>query len=190
VSIEDDVLALVHEVPRPPEASIPGGATVVAIDALGERLGRPVPPELRAWLLRCNCPPVGPGGLFGVCPDDEYLDIETYNRLHPHWLDRGWIPIAGDGCGNYYVLDLNARTRSGHPILFLDWEDSAALVCDTPSYVVASGLWPFLRYLLLSEKRAEYSIWREGEAVREDPGLADAVGAPRPWETLPPDRRR
>lgn len=124
-----------------------------------------------------------------MCPDDEYLDIASHYRLHPHWLERGWIPIAGDGCGSYYVLDLTARTRSGHPVLFLDWEDSSVLGCGTPSYVVASGLWPFLLYLLLGEKKEAYNIWNEAEALREDPGLADVEGVRRPWETLPPDRR-
>ena len=189
MSIEDEVLALVHEVPRPPGEGIPGGATPAAIDALGKSMGRPVPQELQAWLLRCNCPRVGPGGVYGVCPDDDYVDIAAKYRLRPHWLERGWVPVAGDGCGNYYVLDLARRTRSGHPVLFLDWEDSSDLVCDTPSYVVASGLWPFLRYLLLGEKKAAYNIWDEEEALREDPGLADVEGVLRPWETLPPDRR-
>lgn len=186
--IEDEVLALVHKVPRAPEASIPSGLSAEAIAALAARLQHPIPPELQSWLLRCNCPPVGPGGLFGVCPDDPSQDIEAHYRRFPLWRNKGWIPVAGDGCGNFYVLDLNTRTRSGHPILFLDHENSVEEVCDTPSYVVASSLWPFLRYILLAEKKAAYSIWKEHEALREDPGLADNVGIPRPWETLPPGR--
>ena len=22
----------------------------------------------------------------------------------PEWAEQGWLPVAGDGCGNYYVL--------------------------------------------------------------------------------------
>src|SRR5579885_3673948 len=182
MSIEEEVLALVHRAPRAPEDAIPGGASLETIEAFEARLGRPIPSELRAWLLRCNCPPIGPGGLFGLCPENDYLDIEAHYRLHPLWREKGWIPVAGDGCGDYYVLDLNHRTRSGHPILFLDWENSIEDVCDTTTYVVASSLWPFLRYILLAELKSAYDLWDEREALREDPGLADDVGVPRPWE--------
>ena len=24
--------------------------------------------------------------------------------LFPHWAEPGWLPVAGDGCGNCYVL--------------------------------------------------------------------------------------
>jgi hypothetical protein len=24
--------------------------------------------------------------------------------LYPEWRTLGWLPVAGDGCGNYYVL--------------------------------------------------------------------------------------
>jgi hypothetical protein len=24
--------------------------------------------------------------------------------LFPEWAEQGWLPVAGDGCGNYYVL--------------------------------------------------------------------------------------
>jgi hypothetical protein len=24
--------------------------------------------------------------------------------MYPQWRAPGWLPVAGDGCGNYYVL--------------------------------------------------------------------------------------
>jgi hypothetical protein len=24
--------------------------------------------------------------------------------LFPEWVERGWLPVAGDGCGNCYIL--------------------------------------------------------------------------------------
>ncbi len=182
MAIQDDVMELVYEAPRPPDAAI-SGASQAEIDALEQRIGVPIPNELRAWLAQCNCPPVGPGGLYGICPERDFLDIEAHYRLFPHWREKGWIPVAGDECGDYYVLDTTATTRSGHPILFLDHEESTRDVCDTVSYVVASGLWPFLRYILLCEKDAAYNIWDEQDALRADPGLADYSGVARPWET-------
>lgn len=183
MTIQDEVMALVHEVPRPPDTPIPRGVSHAEIEALGQRIGMPIPDELRQWLARCNCPPIGPGGLFGICPENDFVDIEAHYRLRPHWRENGWIPVAGDGCGDYYVLDTAATTRSGHPILFLDHEEAVRDSCDTVSYVVASGLWPFLRYILLEESDAEYNIWDEQDALRADPGLADYSGAARPWET-------
>lgn len=107
---------------------------------------------------------------MGLCPGDDYLDIEARYRGYPHWRVRGWIPIAGDGLGNYYVLDTTRRTRSGHPILFLDHEQSEVEICDTPNYVAASNLWSFLRYLFLDELHAAYNLFDEWDALRQDPG--------------------
>ena len=175
MSIVDEVMALVPWVPRPPEDPVPRGTTEEVIDALGVRVGMRIPDELRAWLLRCNCGMIGPGGMYGACPDSPNLDIEgKYPSVSP-WRRNGWIPVAGDGCGDYYVLDTTRTTRNGHPVLFLDHEESVETYCDKVGYVVASGLWPFLRYIFLGE------LLNKQEALREDPGLADVVGVPRPW---------
>jgi hypothetical protein len=120
--------------------------------------------------------------MCGICPERQFLDIEARYRRYPHWRDRGWIPVAGDGCGNHYVLDTTVTTRTGHPILFLDHERSVEQVCDTADHVTASGLWPFLRYNFLDEIHAAYDLFDEQEALSQDPGLADDVGVPRPWE--------
>ena len=46
---------------------------------------------------------------------------------------------------------LRAHARAGRPVLFLDHESSREELYDTPTYVVASGLWPFLRLLLMDD---------------------------------------
>lgn len=30
--------------------------------------------------------------------------MSSYLGLFPEWTLKGWLPVAGDGCGNYYVL--------------------------------------------------------------------------------------
>jgi hypothetical protein len=180
--LQREVLRLVDRMPRQPNSIIPGGASDEEIDALGTRLGLPIPDELRAWLGCCNGPLVGPGGLFGIRPDWDFLDIEARASGFPWWREKRWIPVAGDGCGNYYVLDLRSKTRSGHPTLFLDWADSVENSLDTASYVVASGLWPFLRYILSCEINEGYDLWNQREALRHDSGLADIRDLPLPWE--------
>ncbi len=32
------------------------------------------------------------------------VDMAWRRDLHPEWAGPGWLPVAGDGCGNYYVL--------------------------------------------------------------------------------------
>jgi len=45
-----------------------------------------------------------PGGVFGPRPDDPGIDVASRRDPYPEWARLGWLPVAGDGCGNYYVL--------------------------------------------------------------------------------------
>jgi hypothetical protein len=67
-------------------------------------LGVTYPPQLADLLALCNGARIGPGGLFGQRPEEPGIDAPSYLELFPEWTAKGWIPIAGDGCGNYYVL--------------------------------------------------------------------------------------
>lgn len=80
------------------------GATPDELRQLEERLGRPLPPPLADWLRICRGAAIGPGGFFGHRPDRPYLDVPSCLQLFPEWVERDWIPVAGDGCGNYFVL--------------------------------------------------------------------------------------
>ena len=89
---------------RPPEDDPPHGASPAELAALADRLGRPLPRALRTWLSICNGAAIGPGGVFGQRPDRRHADIVRFLDLYPEWRGLGWIPVASDGCGNYYVL--------------------------------------------------------------------------------------
>ena len=65
---------------------------------------RSLPPMLRSWLSICRGAAIGPGGVFGQRPDRPFLDMVRIRDLFPEWQSLGWLPVAGDGCGNYYVL--------------------------------------------------------------------------------------
>jgi hypothetical protein len=71
---------------------------------LAERLGQRLRPELRTWLSICGGAAIGPGGVFGQRPDRPHLDMVKIREMHPQWRVLGWLPVASDGCGNYYVL--------------------------------------------------------------------------------------
>ncbi len=169
-------MSLVHQVPREAGASISGGASEDQIHTLTEQLGFEVPEELRMWLRMCNAPPIGPGGLFGISPDNPSLDIAAHLALCPGWRDNQWIPIAGDGNGNYYVLA--GHTDFGRPIFFVDHEIDLA----RPAYVVASDLWHFLRFLLREEQGIRYWPFDKQQVLADDPLLQSYSNAPWPWE--------
>jgi hypothetical protein len=138
------VTELLRLVPSPPGEELPAGITAPRVRAVANRLRTRFPEELVEWLGVSNGPCVGPGGLFGVETGRDFLDIEYVTRLFPHWIDKGWIPVAGDGNGNYYVL-LNESDR--HPVGFVE----ASVDADSLGFVVASSLSKFLEALLKKE---------------------------------------
>jgi hypothetical protein len=89
---------------RAPEEEAPRGASPPEIGSLQARLGCGIPPVLRAWLSVCRGAGIGPGGVFGPRPDRPYLDMAQRRDSFPEWAEQGWLPVAGDGCGNCYVL--------------------------------------------------------------------------------------
>src|SRR5581483_10843838 len=89
---------------RAPEEEAPRGARPDEVDGLAARLGCGIPPVLRAWLSVCRGAGIGPGGVFGPRPDEPSLDMACRRDLFPQWAGPGWLPVAGDGCGNCYVL--------------------------------------------------------------------------------------
>src|ERR1700689_4522542 len=111
---------LLHEAPRAPEDSIPGGVSEKDLGAFVGRTGITLPSSMRKWLQLSNGPCVGPGGLFGIRPKRPALDIEKILDIFPSWKARKWIPVAGDGCGNYYVMPTKEDFGVGFPIVFID----------------------------------------------------------------------
>ena len=89
---------------RAPDDDAPQGASEVELAVLSLRLGHGLPPVLSSWLTVCRGAAIGPGGVFGQRPDRPFLDMVSTLDLYPEWRTLGWLPVAGDGCGNYYVL--------------------------------------------------------------------------------------
>lgn len=142
-----------------------------------ERVGIDVPPELAEWLRIANGAPVGPGGLFGIGTLRRSLDIETYLNEYPEWLAQKWLPVAGDGSGNYYVL-ASVSGAVPHPVLYIDTHDDPAKT----AYVVASDVWHFLRFLLRAESGENGWPFSRTKVLNDDPALALVEGVPYPWD--------
>lgn len=89
---------------RAPEDEPPRGARPEELDDLQARLGCGLPAVLRVWPPVCRGARIGPGGVFGLRPGDPGIDVASRRAPYPEWAQLGWLPVAGDGCGNYYVL--------------------------------------------------------------------------------------
>jgi cell wall assembly regulator SMI1 len=176
-SLEEEVLELLAKVPSPPNEEASPGATERDIAGCEARIGLNVPTKLRAWLLACNGPCVGPGGVFGIRPRRQDLDIEQILTLHPIWHEKGWIPIAGDGCGNYYVVASKGEFGKGEPVIFIDTMDDDAV----PAYIVASEVWRFLRFLLKKELGESKWPYNRDEVAVADPDILSFEDVTLPW---------
>lgn len=172
---EAEVKQLVLQVPAPPGEQLPSGTTEDAISAFRRRAGIDVPVALRNWLQHVNGPCIGPGGLLGIETGRPSLDIEMVLNWYPQWRERGWLPVASDGCGNYYVL--NTVERSG-PIYFVDTASDANHL----SHVVGSNLWTFLWFLLGNEISKTGWPFSEEYVVLHDPEIVMCTAAPCPWQ--------
>ena len=173
-SVRDEVADLVLDAPRAPEQSFPGGATELEIEDLQGRLGFPLPPALVDWLRVCKGEAIGPGGVLGARPDRPSLDIATTMDEFVAWRLNRWIPIAGDGCGDHYVLIDDGKLAKC--VGYVDQENF-----DVIRYVVASDLWLFLRFLLRSDAGDRSWPFDRNEVLSADPGMGAVPSELLPW---------
>ena len=164
-------------VPRAPEDKTEHGVDDSAIDAFESRVGMRVPETLRQWLRVISGAAVGPGGLFGIGTQRQSLDIEAYLARYPEWQVQQWLPVAGDGNGNYYVLEAG-RMDGRNPVLFVDTHEDPT----EPAYIVASELWHFLRFLLRRESGESGWPFDRDKVLDADPEIATFDDRPLPWQ--------
>jgi hypothetical protein len=91
-------------------------------------------------------------------------------------VDRGWLPVAGDGCGNVYAL-ITLGSLAGKTAFIETTTDP-----DRIDYLVASALWRFLRFLLGRETGERGWPFHAAFVQSVDPqltGPADLL----PWQT-------
>jgi cell wall assembly regulator SMI1 len=143
------------------------GATDEQLDGLRQALGFEPPADLVDWLRVCNGVIAGPGGIYGAAPPEDFLDIAGVLQLFPRWRDNRWIPVAGDGTGNHYVLDASRQHLDRDALFFVDVMEDP----DELSYVVASSLDRFLRFLLRAELGDRRWPFDEEYVSAEDPEI-------------------
>jgi hypothetical protein len=164
-------------VPRDPQQPLPGGASDTELADLAARLGVALPQVLTAWLRICKGAAIGPGGLFGARPDQAFLDMAERLALHPQWRAVGWLPIAGDSCGNDDVL-ITTGPQAG----FVAFIETVADP-DRTAYLVASDLWRFLVFLLQRELGDRRLPFDAAAVLHSDPRLSEGPIGLLPWQT-------
>ena len=180
MTLLEEVLHLATLVPGPPDEPLPAGIPDAEIDSFSRRTGIAIPSELRDWLRFTNGPCIGPGGIFGIHPRREHLDIEGIYEFVPEFKTNNWIPVGTDGCGDYYVLAVTSPDYPLQPVYFVDvWQDGRYSV---PTYAVASSFLQFLRFLFRQELEREPGWPFDSTMVLViDPELAKVKSAKMPW---------
>jgi cell wall assembly regulator SMI1 len=161
------------------DASVNRGVSEEDINAFSERTGITVPEDLRLWwrwVYDCSLSHVG----FFNIRSSKNLDVEGLFGLFPLWKDRAWIPLANDGCGNFYLLAARNDFGIGHPVFFVDSASDPNL----PAYIVASDMDHFLTGVLVRELEGPFAGWPfDRDAMLEfDPQMAKYRGLPFPWD--------
>lgn len=172
MTIQEEVLRLAEVVPREPGTLLPPGATDVEIDLIVTLHGVRIPPEVRDWLRFTNGPKIGFGGINGL---EDFCRVYRYRTT---FKERLWLPLGTDGCGCDYVLALESEDKPLRPVYFVDPYSSGL---DTPTYAVASGFWPFLRFMFRHELGERGWPFDAAFVLASDPDLARVKGAPLPW---------
>lgn len=179
MNLSERVKELARKVPSDPsDPGLPEGLSDSDIKDFEHRNEIVVPTSLHEWLKFTNGPSIGAGGVRGIRTRYPEYDIEHYYKRHPLWLRRGWIPIAGDGCGNHYVVATRDEDGPGNPVFFIDCHMDKS----QPAYVVASDIWHFFKSYLSREVMEIGWPFDPAYVLREDPSLAEYSKVPKPWE--------
>jgi cell wall assembly regulator SMI1 len=184
-SIEESVVKLYDEIIRFDKGStFNPAATVEEINRFQERQELALPPEAKRWFRWHNGANLAVGGLYSLFSSGkDSCSLNWYLDEFPDWKKKGWLPIANDGCGDLYVLTTAITTTATktHPVFFLDQSDN------TPTYIVASGLWKFLSFffekeMLIHQDQLSYWPFDKKKVVANDPQIIEFKGISLPWE--------
>lgn len=100
---------LVDEDGNPVALELSPPLTAEAIGVLQERVGQPLPAELRTLLAFCS-------GISGPLEGIDFTGA-TMSFAQEEIFPNG-LPIAADGFGNFWVLDITPQTAEVAPVFF------------------------------------------------------------------------
>lgn len=160
-----------------PDGPHPGITRIESTDYF-TNLGIQAPSEYLEWLEVSNGAYVDSQFLTGIATGD-HLDMEMIYARFPNWVNAGFIPVAGDGLGNFYAIETREKYGSGQPIVFFDHEESM----ETPSFIVASRFPIFLAEFIDKETNHDSPWPYSKEAVLQiDPEIEQFHGIAKAFE--------
>jgi hypothetical protein len=173
----DEVKDLFSQLLGPPEGETVRTATTVDFTRFEQEVGIVITPDQQSWLSLVNGTVKGPGGLYGICLTGA-LDISCLLEINQNWLQKKWLPVAGDGCGNHYLQNADPGSPFFGFVFFVDSGEP-----DEIAYFVASTLWHFLRslfcYDLGQERRWPFD---PDHVLHIDPDLGRVPTEQLPWK--------
>lgn len=162
-----------------PPDPYPPGAPDSVMDAFVRRTGATLPKDIQSWLAISDAPP----GFLGIGASNGER-IEDIWKLFPDWQRRGWLPVARDGFGNFYVRLGGESDKTSSAVCFVKGLSPERLV-----YVVATDTLHLAEFLLEEKSainRDKTYMWPfdAGFVSSKDPGIKRVTVAPLPWSAL------
>jgi len=159
---------LVHEDGKPIAFELTPPLTPEQIDSLQQKVGQPLPEELRTLLAFCS----GIDGSLGGIDFSGARMLFAQEEVFPSGL-----PIAADGFGNFWVLDITPQTTQVAPVFFA-CHDAPVILYQSPD--IASFLAEMFRvtpppYKSLVDDVHEdrlFDVWRRNPGVMDQPAAA------------------
>ena len=149
--------------------------------------GFPPPPDWVQWLEICNGCNLSAdfwfARLYGIWDRPiRQLDLDASRLLrdkyYKPWRDLQRIPIADDGCGDYFLL--GQPFPGGPPTAVMFWDQANDY--SEFEYIVASNLWTFLRGVLEHLDEREGWPFDKQTLLSIDPGMEAIPPQLRPHE--------
>jgi hypothetical protein len=144
LNFQEELLELLSHPSIVSPGGVPPGTSEIDIQTFERLHGLQLPPTLREWFSLVN-------GAF--CGTQSFLGLNDYRVGSKNFRARSWLPVADDGCGDYFLIDLARPDQGDYPVFFWDHETdrdvgNGALI---KGYAVASNVWIFSLLFLKHE---------------------------------------
>jgi len=175
---------LLDAAPKKLDLHVPTHGTQKDLDLVRTVIGSEELYELEIWIMICRGPVLLRSPLVGFGWENSKNEPFHYRDIldgYPEWATLKWVPIANDGCGNYYVFPLTESFQGLRPVFSVYVSEDTTKLAE----VVASNLLIFVKRLIAAElyEEEEDPFTREA-IIQHDPAVLeiafDASEAPHP----------
>jgi cell wall assembly regulator SMI1 len=108
-NLRQELLALLSHPSIVGPDGVPPGASEFDIQTFERLHGLRLPPTLRPWFSVVN---------GALCGTQGFLGLNDYRVDSKYFRDGSWLPVADDGCRDYYLIDLTGPDQGDYPVFF------------------------------------------------------------------------